>query len=418
MPQVSQFGGSINDYLGKVRSAFNSIYYDAWIQDVFETYIIVSTNEYDDAKRQMYKVSMTPQGDGTLIFGARDTWEKVKLDYVQEMVQGAQFVAELGGSELPDIETRSNIDWDKLTKGDPDPYFITLQIGETDSVSQNNLLYDDKLVRMIVEQINNKPIQGIMGHLKQSEKSTSYKVSDVHWLGATQVGNKAFAKGYIPFTAQAQREHFKILEATGDKASTSIYGWADAEVVDAKTGVWRANDFILEQLDLAPFTRAALQPTTGHRITSEMLVIEKENEVMPTEETTVVVETVQVSEFNKVVEELNLIKRKNFMRMIGDEVKETIALEPTTDTGKEAVSALRIMIAESAASICDSEESLKVYLSHISETIKPVLAALVQSLSGPKATTVTEQKNERVALNPSEDERNAALAEMGLGRAR
>jgi len=412
MGQIKQFGGSLNDYLQSVRDAFNNLFYDAWVQDVFDTYLVCSTHEYDSSTREMYKVNMTPMNDGTFVFATREQWEKVKLSYVQEMVH-TSFISELGNN-VPNVPIREGIDLEKLTAGDSNPYFLTLQIGEVDKVSQNNLLYDDKLVKSIVEQVNSKPIEGIMGHLKTSEKSTDFRVSDVHWLGAVQEGNMAFAKGYIPVTADKQREHFKILEATGGKAATSIYGWADAEIVDAKTGVWRANSFVLEQLDLAPYTRAALQPTSGHRITAEMngTIIKPEEIIVMEKE--IVVETVNVTEYNALVTEFAELKRINFMREIGEQVKEAININPTSDSGKEAVLALRVLIGETASSICTDAKSLNIYLAKVSETIKPILSALVVSLSGPAVSTVSETKNAKLILDVTPEDRNKALAEMGL----
>lgn len=402
--EIKQFGGSLNDYIQSVRDAFYIKYYDTWVQDVFNTYLICSTSEYESSKREMHKVSYTYMNDGTFIFTDREQWEKVKLEYVQEMVH-TSFISELGGG-VPDVPMRADIDLEKLTIGDANPYFLTLQIGEVDKISLNNLLYDDKLIKSIVEQVNTKPIEGIMGHLKQSDKTTDYRVSDIHWLGAIESGGLAYAKGYIPMTAEKQREHFKILEATGGKAATSIYGWADAVVVDAKTGVWRANEFILEQLDLAPYTRAALQPTNGHRITAEM--VDKKEIVMSDEN---VMETVNVSEYNALVAEFAELKRVNFMREIGEQVKGVVNINPTSDTGKDAVLALRVLIGETASALCVDTASLNIYLTKVSETLKPVLAALVNSLSGPVASTVSEQK---YVLDVTPEQRNKALAEMGL----
>lgn len=109
-----------------------------------------------------------------------------------------------------------------------------------------------------------------MGHIKETDRSTAFPVSDIHWLGAARSGNSAWARGYIPKTATAQREHFRILKATNGRAATSITGPAVREFVDKQAGTWRATNFQLEQLDLAPHTRAALAPDSDFLITREM----------------------------------------------------------------------------------------------------------------------------------------------------
>jgi hypothetical protein len=110
-----------------------------------------------------------------------------------------------------------------------------------------------------------------MGHIKEEDRITAYPISDIHWIGSVKEGGKTWAKGYIPKTAVAQREHYRILMATNGKAATSVYGQALKEFVDHKKGTWRARDFKLEQLDLAPYGRAALKPESGFMITTEMV---------------------------------------------------------------------------------------------------------------------------------------------------
>lgn len=170
----------------------------------------------------------------------------------------------------PDIPLRAGVNVPLLTEGDSDPFYITVEISTEGRTSKNGLVHDAALADTLVKQINAQASEGIMGHIKEGDRATAFPVSDVHWLGAARHGKSTWAKGYIPRTAQAQREHFRILKATNGRAATSITGPAVKELVDKNKGTWRATNFQLEQLDLAPFTRAALPPDSDFMITREM----------------------------------------------------------------------------------------------------------------------------------------------------
>lgn len=279
MPQVNEIGGSIQDFLSQVRAAFEAqfppkrradgmIDSRIWVRDIFEDYVIVN----DEEAGQMFKISMTKSPAG-ITFDPRTKWQKVKLTYTNEMV-GDSVITEFKGKP-PEVPVRAGVNVTDLTKGDDNPFFLTVEISTEGRVSKNGLLHDAELATTLVQQINTQAAEGIMGHIKEGDRSTAYPISDVHWLGATRHGKVTWAKGYIPKTAVAQREHFRILMATNGRAATSITGPAVREFVDKQKGVWRATNFQLEQLDLAPFTRAALPPESDFMITREMYQLQE-----------------------------------------------------------------------------------------------------------------------------------------------
>jgi hypothetical protein len=280
-PNVNEIGGSIQDFLSQVRAAFEKQFPPRrnadgmasnmlWIRDIYEKYIIVN----DESASQLYKVTMAVT-NGALTFAQRNQWEKVKLAYASEMIADS-IVTEFKGTP-PDVPPRAGVDLTALTEGDANPFFLTVEVSTVGRTSKNGLIHDDDLANALVTQINSRHAEGIMGHIKETDRATAFPVSDVHWLGAARHGSSVWAKGYIPQTATAQREHFRILKATNGRAATSITGPAVREFVDKKAGTWKAKGFQLEQLDLAPFTRAALAPQSEFLITREMYEADSED---------------------------------------------------------------------------------------------------------------------------------------------
>lgn len=286
---VSEIGGSLGDYMSSVRAAFDRQFpakrngdmissNGFWVRDIFEDYIIVNDEGTAGGLwRVDYRKPATaaPQGHPPLgaggpafVFDTRDKWQRVKLAYTKEIV-GDTIVTEFAGKP-PEIQPRAGVDLAELTAGDPDPFYLTVEISTIGRTSKNGLIHDATLADSLVTQINGRAAEGIMGHIKETERSTAYPTSDIHWLGAARSGSSVWARGYIPKTATAQREHFRILKATKGRAATSITGPAVREFVDKKAGTWKATGFQLEQLDLAPHTRAALPPESDFMITREM----------------------------------------------------------------------------------------------------------------------------------------------------
>lgn len=186
----------------------------------------------------------------------------MKHEFIKDTI-----ITEFRGNFPLNIPVRPGVDLDKLTEGDEHPFFLTLEISSEGRVSDNGLIHDDEFAKSVTEQIMSNATEGIMGHIKEPDRDTTYPVSDIHWIGAVRESGKTWAKGYIPKTAVAQREHYRILLATHGKAATSVYGQAVREFTDGKS--WKAKNFKLEQLDLAPYSRAALKPESGFVITAE-----------------------------------------------------------------------------------------------------------------------------------------------------
>lgn len=210
-------------------------------------------------------------------------------DVVRETVDDT-LVSEFGG-RTPSVPFAPGIDVADLTAGDDNPMYLVLPISEVGAVSRNGLVHDDDLADSLVRQIMSDRPGGIMGHIPDSARSTAHPVNQIHWVGAVKADGKVWAKGYIPRTQADVREEYRILKAKRGKAATSIYGSAVKETVNGGGPLrWRARNFVLEQIDLAPYARASLPGDGQFVITSEMT----EGEPAATTERTVVMEKAQV----------------------------------------------------------------------------------------------------------------------------
>lgn len=277
---VTEIDDSLQDFIRAVRAAFEERYppketgpdsireYPYWIRDVFPDHIIVEDGT------QLYSVALTVD-DGQVMFASRSEWEKVRLSYIQEFTVG-----EFRG-DFPEVPAAAGVDLEALKADDPAPFFVTLPVGKIGEVSDNGLEYDEDLVNGLVAQINAERPTGIMGHLTAEQLSTEYPEPEVYWVGATLKEGTAWAKGYVP--PGKARDTLRRLKAVGGKAATSIFGLPGRRV-PVGNGNWKAEDFRLQQLDLAPYERAALRLGGGFVVTAEMDYGQEREDDMPTRE--------------------------------------------------------------------------------------------------------------------------------------
>lgn len=178
--------------------------------------------------------------------------------------------------DFPDVPTYPHVDTALLYQGDTDPFHIVLPIAEIGRISKNGLEYDTALVSAIAEQLQSG-VGGIRGHIPDDSLSTAYPLDAVLWIGHSQQGDTLYAKGYIP--PGENREDIRRKKAVGGTVGTSIFGNAIKETSQTKKrSSWRAKEFKLEQVDLAPSQRAALENQRGFLITRETV---QEGEDMP-----------------------------------------------------------------------------------------------------------------------------------------
>jgi hypothetical protein len=446
---VGEIGGSIQDFLSQVRSAFETQFpprkradgltsHYLWVRDIFENYVIVN----DEEASQLYRVNMTKTAEG-ITFDARIKWEKVKLSYAKEMV-GDSVITEFKGKR-PEVSVRTGVDVAELTKGDGDPFFLTVEISTEGRVSKNGLLHDAELATTLVQQINSRAAEGIMGHIKEGDRSTAFPVSDIHWLGATRQDGSTWAKGYIPKTAVAQREHFRILMATNGRAATSITGPAVREFVDKSKGTWRAKDFQLEQLDLAPFTRAALPPESDFVITREMYVSQESDMTKDELLAALTAQDIpqplrdqilreaqvpagQVAELQQQItvrdDRLTVLEtavqeyqRREFETALDTRISELLNWEVKGDEAKKKLNAFRgILRSDILAELGQERKAEKVaeVVQAVWAKLQPLAETVRDALAGPPAIVGAKQRSERAKFEDTPEARQRARAEFSF----
>lgn len=280
--------------------------------------------------------------------------------------------------QFPDVPTYPHVDTVLLYQGDEaNPFHVTLPIAEIGRVSDNGLEYDEELVTAIAEQMSNGA-GGIRGHIPDDQLSTAYPVDDVHWIGHQLIGQTLWAKGYIP--PGQTREDIRMKKARGGNIATSIFGDAVKEFVVAEASksrsrTWKARQFQLEQIDLAPTKRAALKNRTGFVITREM-----EGEMPPEVKDNVVQvsdvpepireQIIRESDLAKKVERLAEMETK--VAELGEQVSELvqykqIVMEIRSTLGKDTDTAAAV--AEQHKMAATLAEMLGVEYSNITITV-------------------------------------------------
>jgi hypothetical protein len=344
--------------------------------------------------------------------------------------------------EFPNIPIRKEVNVEELTKGDDDPFFITLKISEVGATSGNGLVHDETLGETLSKQINEQAAHGIAGHLKDEDRSTAFPMPAVYWLGAARLNGATWAKGYIPRTAEKVREHFRIQKVTGGKAATSIYGPGTRETLDKQKKTWRLADFKLEQLDLAPFERAAL-PLEGVFVVTAQMDAQSQKDEENMEKSQIIAELTaedvktlpavvreaiikqyqeqegqqeQVKELQSAVEagkariseleqQLAKVQVAEFSIALDKLVAETIKIDAKSEDGKKRVASLqslvrRYVVAELAGKtdLDAAQAAIKEYTA--SDEYKTLAGAVVAELAGPAALIAQAGKSGEIDMSP------------------
>jgi hypothetical protein len=173
--------------------------------------------------------------------------------------------------KYPDVPFAPGVDHKGLVEGDDDPMFVTLPIGKVDTVSRNGRKYNREAVESIVNTIMNETSKGMQGHLTDSQRSYSYSMPSLYWVGATlESDGMAWGKAYVPKTFPTVREHFRISMKASAEVATSLYGTA---TVDEDGAV---HDLNLESLDLVdPKRRGVEEAGAIPKVTQESVVEEE-----------------------------------------------------------------------------------------------------------------------------------------------
>ena len=322
----------------------------------------------------------------------------------------------------PEIATYPHIDTALLYQGDEDPFHVTLAIAEIGRISDNGLVYDNELVTAIAEQMSGGA-GGIRGHIPDDELSTAYPVDEVHWIGHQLIGETLWAKGYLP--PGQNRDDVRRKKARGGNIATSIFGDAVKELVTSPEGAvkessrgtrtWRARNFQLEQIDLAPTKRAALKNRRGFQITKEM----QEGEMPDVKEIVSVADVPQVIR-EQIIKESEVAKKaervselESTVTQLQTEVKELtqykqIVLEIRSTIGKDADTGAAVAEYHKVGTAL--AEMLGVDFANVTITVQEMHEAIKEFRKAAFEGAVDTQVSELTNWNATSDAGKAKVA--------
>ena len=165
----------------------------------------------------------------------------------------SHFIGEFRGTP-PEVPFAPGLSLDMYkTEDDPRPMLVRLPLVEVGKKSLNGVEWTPKASQRLVEQINTKRPEGILGHIAKQERGHRYELPSLYWVGATVADdNKVWGMAYVPPEADKVRKHLARSMKTNARVGTSVYGTSSGQGVE---------DFNLESIDLGHPERVA-NPTS------------------------------------------------------------------------------------------------------------------------------------------------------------
>ena len=177
-------------------------------------------------------------------------------------------------STLIDVPFAPGVDVEALTKDDPDPLFVTVEVLNP-QVSKNKNNWTIDMLHDVAKQINESRPNGYMGHLDEAEMHTKNPETVTIWLGAkvveTDSGPKLFAKGYVlPTTLGTSfKTYLRKAKAAAKQVAVSVFGLADKKWNDIKKA-YDIRSFDLESIDWARHGKEGIAGMSYYALASEM----------------------------------------------------------------------------------------------------------------------------------------------------
>lgn len=201
--------------------------------------------------------------------------------YISEMRKG-----------FPEVPLAPGVDLDAIKTDDPDPMFVTLPLLNVGGKSENGFTWNEAGVQRVVNEINAKRPEGILGHVKPEERSHRYDLPAVRWVGAT-LDEHGIAWGKALVIESKAKQYFRTAKSTRARVGTSVYG---------VRGTKGLEDMTLESIDFGHPDRLGLRSAAAvPEITSEL---SQEGEPPMTEDIKLVSElTTQRDEAKRLVSE-------------------------------------------------------------------------------------------------------------------
>jgi len=148
-----------------------------------------------------------------------------------------------------DIPVAPGVNISALKSGDPDPLEVVVEIipGE----STRGWIYQPEALKSIVMYVQEKTLNGFLGHQKPEDVPNEFKPPVTHWIGAIWKNEKAYFRGVVDAGASDLKRWIRA----GRIKQVSIYGIPKIQVIGGKTYV---QDYKPLSIDWTPLDRAGM----------------------------------------------------------------------------------------------------------------------------------------------------------------
>lgn len=328
--------------------------------------------------------------------------KKVKNKVLQEITQLNDIVLSEQVKDDSFIKLAKGVNIEKLTEGDDNPMFVTLEIIH-EGVSKNRVNYTRKDIKELYKQILERKPNAYQGHLTEEERSSKNPDSKTIWVGAglKEVDGKLtlWGKGYVLPEEKKFRGYLKRAVAAGKRVPVSIYA-KSRQLFNKIKGVYNIVSFDLESIDWARDFAEGVPSLTGKvMLTAEMqdfnLITNNEMDLseltidqLKNERPDLVDE---LSKSDKVLSEMATSLNVETEVLAETVQKQAQELEATSETLAEMKQEKANMILESVLQEQISDKTVRSVVSHVIEAkLDTVVSEMVQSEKNLDKTKLEE----------------------------
>lgn len=154
-----------------------------------------------------------------------------------------------GEMSVDDIPLASVVDLQSLMAGDEDPMEVVVEIPAGESTRGWN--YTEQSIKDIVDHVNERTLNGFLGHQEPKNIETEFPTPVTHWVGAMFQNGSGYFRGVIDKAATDLKRWIRAHRVT----QVSIFGIAETE---RKKGKVQVIGFRPLSIDWTPLDRAGM----------------------------------------------------------------------------------------------------------------------------------------------------------------
>lgn len=189
---------------------------------------------------------------------------KQELVFIKEMKQ-----------DVVSVPIARGVDITKMTLGDNEPMFVTLEALNDEKASANGRFYSAKEIENIAQQINDKKPVAYLGHIKEEDRQNVAPKPQTIWVGAKTFRDekgvtRLFIKGYVLPYAKDLRYYLNAAKGAGKQVAVSIYGQA-VQTYNRIKKYYDISHTLLESIDWTRDMSNGVETAGYLAITAEMV---------------------------------------------------------------------------------------------------------------------------------------------------